>query len=249
MTETFDRTFATISSADRVDEGPPQALLGFRTNEEWAELLAATDDAVQAIEAIDDEAVRAQVFALLDSVDAIHREALHRLVRLFKKGVLEQVVTDPAIGSLMEMYDLLPPKTPGCQTEWDFTAESKPAAVEAYRPPEPPHWTPAPLDRELVEGEAKLLSFDEGRILLCRAGERLFATAGVCPHHEVAMISARLDAFTLSCGAAAGCCYDVRSGERLGGGAALACHPVRRRGTGPVFVGFGVPFEPDLPAF
>jgi len=41
----------------------------------------------------------------------LHREALHRLVRLFKERVLEQVATDPAIRTLLEMYDLLPVHT------------------------------------------------------------------------------------------------------------------------------------------
>ena len=45
------------------------------------------------------------------AIDALHREALHRLVRLFKERVLEQVATDPAIRTLLEMYDLLPVHT------------------------------------------------------------------------------------------------------------------------------------------
>jgi len=248
MTQAFDSLFAAASSRELSGDDPPQALLGFRTNEEWAELLAAADEAVTEMEALEDEDLRARVFALLDSVDAIHREALHRLVRLFKKGVLEQVVTDPAIGSLMEMYDLLPPKTPGCKTEWTFEAP-KAAAVEATRPAPPPHWAPAPLTHELADGEARRLSMDDGDVLLCRTGERVFAADATCPHHGVTMVSARLHGFTLSCGAASGCAYDIRSGERMGGGETLTCHPVRRRGSGAVFIGFGVPFEPDLPAF
>jgi hypothetical protein len=36
-----------------------------------------------------------------------------RLVRLFKEGVLAQIVTDPAIRTLMELYDLKPPAGAG----------------------------------------------------------------------------------------------------------------------------------------
>ena len=52
-----------------------------------------------------------QVLTLLQGIDTIHREALHRLVRLFKEGVLEQVITDPAIYTLMELYDFITEST------------------------------------------------------------------------------------------------------------------------------------------
>jgi hypothetical protein len=53
------------------------------------------------------------------AIDSVHREAITRLVALFKDGVLEQVIQDPAIRTLMEMYDLLPTTSP-CAKVYDF---------------------------------------------------------------------------------------------------------------------------------
>jgi len=142
----------------------PQPLVGFRTNDEWNALLAYVNGLVEEAESFADPEVKEKVFELLQGIDAIHREALTRLIRLFKKGVLEQVVTDPAIRSLMELYDLMPQK-PGCGETPDFVTGypphgSEPKAGETIsekalsdRVPIP-HWVPA-LDKkdDLAPGE------------------------------------------------------------------------------------------------
>ena len=84
-------------------------LAEYRSNEEWQDLVAQTGSMLAALDDIKDEDIKAQVFTALAGIDTLHREALHRLVKLFKEGVLEQVVTDPAINTLMGMYDLVPP--------------------------------------------------------------------------------------------------------------------------------------------
>ena len=85
-----------------------QALVGFMSNDDWDLLLADVNRRIESMEELPAGDVKLQVFELLQGVDAIHREALRRLVRLFKEGVLEKVVSDPAIHTLMELYDLLP---------------------------------------------------------------------------------------------------------------------------------------------
>ncbi len=86
----------------------PQALVGFMTNDEWDECLSYVNELIQEMEELPLPDVKDKVFELLAGIYTIHREGLWRLVRLFKEGVLEQVVTDPAIHTLMELYDLLP---------------------------------------------------------------------------------------------------------------------------------------------
>lgn len=242
------------------DGEPPQQLVGYRTNGEWNDLLAEASAVIESLEEIADPDVRAQVFGAMDGIDAIHREALHRLVRLFKEGVLEQVVTDPAIRTLMGMYDLMPAEQPGCGKVWDFMpkpGEPEPfgaqrgqrlSPVAAERPPDPPHWTPAPLARPLESGEAEVCQFDEGSILVAEVRGELFAAEGRCPHHHASMTGGTLSSFSWTCPIGPGCIYDIRSGARLGGGKPLTCLPVRRDGDR-LMVGFGVPFEPNLPAF
>ena len=232
----------------------PQALVGFRTNAEWAGLVTETAERIEALEAIADEATRTQVFDALAAVDAVHREALHRLVRLFKEGVLEQVVTDPAINTLMGMYGLLPEKTPGCRKVWDFLGAAPPpeavaAAVAADPATMPPHWSPTPAREPPASGETFAVRMDEGSFVLASTAGQLFAFDAICPHHGKPMNGGELSRFAFVCPHGPGCIYDVRDGARLGGGAGVACHPVRVGENGRPQIGFGMPFTPNLPAF
>lgn len=224
----------------------PQALVGYRTNEEWLRLLDGVNGRLAELEAALDPNQHAQVLALLQEIDAVHRESLHRLVRLFKEGVVEQVVTDPAIRTLFGMYDLLPPEEPGCAQIWDFIGEKEPPAM---REGDLPHWSPAPVSKPPAEGESLLCRMEEGTILLARAGGELRALDAVCPRHGGLMMGGTLRGLSWICPLGPGCVYDLRDGSRLGGGTALACLPVRLDSAERVLVGFGMPFEPQRAAF
>lgn len=234
----------------------PDPLLGYRSNEEWHNLLGQFAALAQAVEDIEDEAARAKVMALLQATDAVHREALHRLVRLFKEGVLEQVITDPAIHTLMGMYDLLPASDPACAKVWDFIADppaetpQAQAAVVAALRSEQPRWLPLTGHAMPAEGEAVVARVDD-RLVVCAQVEGLmFAATAVCRAHDIEMQGGRLSGYSWICSGGPGCVYDIRNGLRLGGGAGLACHPVRKTGErGDLQIGLGMPFTPQLPAF
>lgn len=242
-----------MSDATMAEDGSNQPLVGYRSNEEWQDLMAQAAAMLGALDEIEDEATREKVFAAMAGIDAVHREALHRLVRLFKEGVLEQVITDPAINSLMGMYDLLPPETPGCAKVWDFLGEDVPdlgsKGVTASPIPDPPHWSPAPSEAVAKEGAAYICDLEEGRILLIRLGGADYALAGDCPTHGVSLEKGQLDGVMWHCPQGPGCSYDVRSGKRLGGGESLEAFAVRIEEDGRRMIGFGMPFEPKLPAF
>lgn len=231
----------------------PDPLVGYRSNEEWQTLLAQFATLAQSVEAIPDDAARANVMALLQATDAIHREALHRLVRLFKEGVLEQVVTDPAIHTLMSMYDLLPETDPACRKMWDFIDEpASPAVgetVAASGADEQPRWMPLPADAALAEGQANVVGVDDRVVIVARVEGQSYALSATCPTHDTVMTAGRLSGFSWICPAGPACVYDVRNGSRLGGGAPLTCHPVRAEGAKDLRIGFGMPFTPHLPAF
>ena len=224
-----------------------QALLGYLSNEEWDTLLADLNAQVQAMEALPAGQAKTQVFRLLDGIDAMHREALHRLVRLFKEGVLEKVVSDPAIHTLMELYDLLPPE-----------AEVKPPfptipirAVRADPAQRFPHWLPVLAHQDLLApGSLRDDIMADGlALVLARKGEQLFALDAACPVDGKPLRGATLDGYSLACPAHAGCLYDVRNGARLGGGQALGCHPLKVDEQGRVLVGLDMDFKPVLPSF
>ncbi len=55
----------------QASEQPPQPLLGFRTNQEWQELVAQASAMIESLEAIGVDDLRAQVFQTLEGIDAI----------------------------------------------------------------------------------------------------------------------------------------------------------------------------------
>ena len=234
-----------------------QPLIGFLSNDEWQALLADVNERIERMEALPDGQTRQQLFALLNAVDAMHREALHRLVRLFKEGVLEKVVSDPAIHTLMELYDLLPPDA----AEHSADAPTKPvfptipirsiASAPAPAPLRYPHWVPA-LARadDLGDGAARDdLALDGLPLLLARRGTQWFALDAACPVDGATLQGAHWSGFTLSCPQHAGCHYDIRNGARVGGGPSLNCHPVQIDAQGRVMVGLDMDFTPALPSF
>lgn len=225
-----------------------QALVGYRTNEEWNALLAQSAELLGAVETLDAETQKT-VFNALSAVDAVHREALHRLVRLFKDGVLEQVITDPAIHTLMGMYGLLPEPEPGCQKVWDFLTPEEETDVTAAVPDMPPHWSPAPIIAPPVAGEVFFMRMDEGSFALANQDGKLFVFDAVCPFHKKLMTGGRLEGVSFLCPNGPGCIYDIRNGARLGGGGGVTCRPVKADGKGRTVVGFGMPFEPQMPTF
>ena len=239
-----------------------QALIGFLSNDAWESLLASLNQRIEEMENLPEGDTRRKVFALLDDIDAVHREALRRLVRLFKEGVLEKVVSDPAIHTLMELYDLLP-------AEADADAPSSPQPVSdkprfptipiravAAAPAAParyPHWVPVLARSDaLAPGAVDAAIVADGTaLLLARRDDEWFALDAHCALDGAPLTGAVLNGYTLSCPRHAGCHYDVRNGVRIGGGKAqsLACHPVKIDEAGRVMVGFGMDFKPRLPSF
>lgn len=236
----------------------PQQLERFLDNEQWDALLAHVDHLVREMERLPDPHVKARVFELLQGIDTLHREALHRLVRLFKEGVLEKVATDPAIGTLLELYDLLPPATdvdtPPAPAKKVSRFPNIPIRVEHSAPATTqaslPHWLPAldPADAPPA-GNTVFRRLHEADVLLCRVGPEWFALVARCARDGASLEGATLNQYTLMCPAHAGCLYDVRQGSRIGGSERLVCLPVRVEENGRVLAGFGMPFTPKLPSY
>lgn len=230
-----------------------QPLLGFLSNEAWDALLVDLNERIERMEALPDGETKQQVFALLNGIDTMHREALHRLVRLFKEGVLEKVVTDPPIHTLMELYDLLP--------EPPVPVPTKPAfpiipirALRAAPPPAPlryPHWVPVlAKGDDLPSGALRDdIAADGQALLLARRNDQWFALDAACPIDGASLQGASWSGYTLTCPNHAGCHYDIRNGARVGGGLGLACHPIKTDEQGRVLVGLDMEFKPSLPGF
>lgn len=233
----------------------PQQLVGFMNNEEWEQLIGYVDSMVVEMEQLPFPEVKDRVFELLAGIDTLHREALYRLVRLFKEGVLEQVITDPAIRTLMELYDLVPDESAAAAT----TAKPKrhfpdiPVRVEHDKPATPaaqiPHWVPVP-DRlsDVPAGSVIETTAGAKPVLLCRVKQDLFAMEPTCSQDGTSLREATISNFTLSCPNHPGCLYDVRQGTRIAASGQIDCYPVKTDDD-KILIGFGMGFTPNLPTF
>jgi nitrite reductase/ring-hydroxylating ferredoxin subunit/Fe-S cluster biogenesis protein NfuA len=79
---------------------------------EFQHLLDWVGQGVAAMEGIDNEETRQQVFALLDGIDLVHRQGLQRVLDMIDatggQSALPRITEDPIVRTLLEMYDLLP---------------------------------------------------------------------------------------------------------------------------------------------
>jgi nitrite reductase/ring-hydroxylating ferredoxin subunit len=232
--------------------GLDQPLIGFLSNDAWEALLADLNERIERMEALPDGETKQQVFALLNGIDAMHREALFRLVRLFKAGVLEKVVSDPAIHTLMELYDLLPESAAAAPPKAAYPT----IPIRALRAPPPsplryPHWVPVLAQDDEMPSSALRddITLDGLPLLLARRDEQWFALGSSCPVDGSPLQGASLSGYTLSCPNHAGCHYDIRTGARIGGGVGLACHAVKVDARGRLLVGLDMDFKPSLPSF
>jgi len=232
----------------------PQELVGFMSNDDWQDLLSDVNGMIQDMEELAFPQVKEQVFQLLAGIDTIHREALRRLVRLFKDDVLVQVVTDPAIHTLMELYDMLPRDVKRAEpSEFKFELagagmDNKPPAARTG--PVFPHWVPAMKNAEdLADNTAKECFIDDRRILVIRAEGKYYACDSACVQDGKSLVDAELYKLTLTCPHHSGCHFDVRNGGRIGDAKSIECYNIKVDDKGRLMVGFDMDFRPGLPAF
>ncbi len=89
-----------------------EASTGSSAEAEYRHLLEWVGQGVAAMEQIEDEQIREQVFALLDGVDLVHRQGLQRVLEMIDatggQSALPMIAEDPIVHTLLEMYDLVP---------------------------------------------------------------------------------------------------------------------------------------------
>ena len=80
------------------EDGSEQPLVGYRSNEEWQDLMAQAALMVGALDEIEDDETRNKVFAAMAGIDAVHREALHRLVESYLAlGIVDEAQNAAAV--------------------------------------------------------------------------------------------------------------------------------------------------------
>lgn len=236
-----------------------QERVGFMTNSGWDSLLVQVNQQIEEFENHPLPEVKDKVFSLLESIDLIHRESLGRLVSLFKEGVLEQVVSDPPIHTLMELYDLLPPEPeaevsefeidkngfPSIPVEMNFAPKKSPPVAPKY-----PRWIPVSDGYESVQpNTTQIVDVDGTQVLLCRVRDEYFALEPTCEQDGASLSGASISQYTLTCATHSGCHYDIRQGTRIGASGSIKCYPVEvgKQDKNRVMIGLDMEFVPTLP--
>jgi nitrite reductase/ring-hydroxylating ferredoxin subunit len=234
-----------------------QERIGYMTSSGWEKLLEQVNAQIEELEQISDSEVKDKVFTLLAGIDAIHRESLGRLVSLFKEGVLEQVINDPPIHTLMELYDLLPAMEEHQEQQYDkngfpvipldvITGSKGAAPVKSIIP----HWVPVPDAQSTLEPNSiHSVNIDGHHIILCRVDDEYFAVSASCAQDGSSLETATLNKYTLTCHNHQGCHYDIRQGTRIAArGDSIDCYPVEADEKR-IMIGIDMDFVPNLPVF
>lgn len=174
------------------------------------------DQLVQEFESLPLPQVREQVFALLQGVDALHREGLTRLVegvRAADPAALARVARDPAVQTLLVLYDL---------SDQPLPSPAAPPASGAFIPrdqirrPRRSSLVPAGRLEELPEGTAKGVEVAGRHLLLANVDGTVHAVADRCPGSAALLSLGTFSPPIVIC-PWHNDAFDVRSGARVDG--------------------------------
>ena len=191
------------------------------------------DDLVREFESLPYPQIRDRVFELLQTVDALHRSGLHRLVELLAQhdggAALERAAADPIVRTLLVLYDLAPEPEPapvavaGASSFIPLDRIGR-APVRSVRRPV---FVELARMEDLPPGTMRGVEADGVQVLVANVAGEVFAVRNTCPG-SVAPLS--LGAFTPP---VVVCpwhneAFDVRTGKRADGldGPALDVLPV-----------------------
>ncbi|MDP9365326.1 MAG: Rieske (2Fe-2S) protein [Chloroflexota bacterium] len=193
------------------------------------------DELVREFEGLPFPEVRDRVFELLQTVDALHRAGLVRLVDLLRDHgggeSLEQAAADPIVRTLLVLYDLAPEPAPvavaaGTSSFIPLDRIGRAPARVVRRP----RFAEAARLEEVPPGTIKGVVVEGVQVLLANVGGEVYAVRNACPG-SVAPLS--LGSFTPP---VVVCpwhneAFDVRTGKRADGvdGPGLEVVPVAVR--------------------
>jgi 3-phenylpropionate/trans-cinnamate dioxygenase ferredoxin component len=213
-------------------------------DEQFQAALLRLDELVQQFESMPYPTIREKVFEVLQAIDAVHREGLHRLVSLLphegREEWLEQAAADPAVRALLLFYDLAPeavkeglPAEPTPATAAPANG-SPPAGVgpaAGYialdrvqllpttapardRRLETPSLEPVARLADLPPGATLSVAIADLRVLLVNVAGDIFAVGELCPGSDLPLSFGALEEHRLIC-AWHNEVYDVRNGRCL----------------------------------
>lgn len=197
------------------------------------------DELVQRFEALPFPEVREQVFELLQTVDAIHRAGLNRLVAMLhaqgQGELVEQVAGDPVVRTLLLLYDILPiddlaRQVQALESHSAQRADVIPLTVvrkEPARPPRAPRFRTVARVDELPPGTLRTFDVEGVRALVANVAGEFYAVRSTCPGSMAPLDLGSFAPPVLVC-PWHNEAYDIRTGKRVDGeqGPGLAVLPI-----------------------
>lgn len=220
---------------------------------EYERLTHRVQELIERTEQLPYPKIRDLIFELLRGLDALHREALARMLRRVEEEapeLAERLPEDRVVRTLLALYNFGPgaDEIPEPSEEPDgFVAKDQVGIMDgdtsdtADNEITRPVWIPGGQRAELDSGALSPKSFEGQSVLLCRVDDEMYALENVCPGSALTLQQGHLEGHTLVC-PWHGCRYDVRTGERQDEPEAPAVQtfPVRIGDDGQFSVGFNV---------
>jgi len=180
---------------------------------------------VSELESLPESDARTKALELIENVDHLHRSCIWRLFEVLSelggKGLIDRMVSDPAVKTLFVLYDLVPtePLTPVEATgsvaapySGGFVPLSAVAGLNV-----PPSFKVAFRREDLPPRSLRAIEIDGRPLLLASTDTETFAYRNAClgsilPLHLGTLVDGEIHCPWH------GCRYDVRTGRRVEGG-------------------------------
>ncbi len=205
------------------------------SDREHNQLVLRIEELVSQLERMPDQKAAGQVRELLESIDLVHREALHRLLQMIQSRTPElfpALLEDPAVQTLLLLYDFAP----------EPSEKEEPRGGEGFVPLselQVPVWVPAGRTADFPERELVARQVNQHNLLMCRLQGDLYALENRCLDSILPLQLGRVDGRAVVC-PWHGCRYDLHSGKLIGTERGLPTFPVRVSDEGIVRVGFNI---------
>jgi nitrite reductase/ring-hydroxylating ferredoxin subunit len=168
------------------------------------------DDPERVLEQLESADDSTEVARLLTPVLEFHHEAIRRVLEILgrrgQKAVIDELLADPLVGSLLRGY--------GLDTAVPATSRGNVVPLEQLLESGKAHFRSVPLLHrfELGHGDFFKVQFFDEELLLCNVEGHPFAFKNRCPESGGPLDHAELRQFTITCP-----ChhqtYDLRTGE------------------------------------
>ncbi len=178
---------------------------------------------VTELEALPESSAKSKALELVENIDHLHRSCVWGLFEVLSelggKGLIERMVSDPAVRMLFILYDLIPsePLTPVESTSTVASPYSSGfIPLDAIGGVErKPAWNVAFAREDLPPGVLRAIQIEQSPVLIAATDDAVYAYRNTCPGSILPLHLGTLVDGEIHC-PWHGCRYDVQTGIKAG---------------------------------